>query len=410
MKPPWQCLIILLISVLLLQSCRSDNISNLDTEQIPLKGDIIEWIEIPDGLTKTQSAQLQTIITDSVQDFMKLNPDVNVIMEFVSSDETFSKFRKQISRGAGPNLFAVSLAKEKLPLLIRTGYLKRLDEDNVDLSKFRPETLKQLRYQGHLYALPVNLTTQVFCYNKNKVKEIPKTLNELIIQARKGYSVGLHSNFRDSFWGIGTFGSQTFDKSGRIVFTQQTGWIEWMQWLKQARNEPNFFLIEDAEILQKSFVEEKLSYMTCSSEWLPNLREALGNQKLGIALLPGQKDRSATPALWTVGFIFNRASSANQHQLALKLAQFLSNAQSQKKVQLEVPFLIPVNKDVTVDFRLFPMQAILVEQSKTGITFSLDQLDENQSFLQNGDSIYHKVLGGEITAEEAVFQLNQAVN
>ncbi|MEM8780947.1 MAG: extracellular solute-binding protein [Cyanobacteria bacterium P01_G01_bin.49] len=217
------------------------------------------------------------------------------------------------------------------------------------------------------------------------------------------------SGFREAFWGVGAFGGEVFDQSGRLVLGEKPGWAEWMQWLKDAQNEPNFFLIEDVEILQKTFVEGKLSYMTCSSTWIPSLTEALGKNQLGVALLPGRENQPATPPLWTVGFIFNRASSANQQQIALKIAQFLSNRQSQETIQVEVPFLIPVNKKATVDFRLFPMQAVLVEQSKTGVVVSLDQRDENQAIFEYGDILYDKVLGGEITAEEAALQITQAV-
>ncbi|MEA5512144.1 ABC transporter substrate-binding protein [Crocosphaera sp. UHCC 0190] len=403
---------ILLIILLFLYGCSSQPQERIDIEpqKSMLQGEILEWVEIPLGLTKEQSAQFQRIVTDSVQDFMKLNPRVKIVIEFVPSDETLFKLNQQISRGAGPNLFAISLLRKQLPLLIRSGYLKRLDQDNLDLSQFRPETLKQVSYQSYLYALPVNLATQVLCYNKSKIQETPKTLDDLISQARRGYSVGLHSSFREAFWGTGAFGGKLFDESGNIALAKNEGWVQWIQWLRNAGNEPNFFLIEDAETLQKSFVEEKLSYITCLSDWLPSLTEALGNNKLGVTLLPGRENQAATPPLWTVGFIFNRASSANQHQLSLKLAQFLSNAQSQQKVQVEVPFLIPVNKNVTVDFRLFPMQAVLVEQSQTGVIVSLDQIDKNQAFLEYGDIIYHKVLGGEITAEEAALQITQVIN
>jgi arabinogalactan oligomer/maltooligosaccharide transport system substrate-binding protein len=403
-------LTILLLILVLLNSCTSNPGIISQSSQAPLMGEILRWAEIPLGLTQKQSRQIKAIVTERIGQFMKLNPGVKIVTEFVAADENLSKFSQLIERGAGPDLFSVSLLTNKLPLLIRSGYIKSLDEKHLDLSEFRSETLKQVRYHGKLYALPVNLATQVLCYNKNKVQEIPKTLDDLITQARQGYSVGLHSGFREAFWGTGAFGGELFDKSDRFVLGENKGWAKWMQWLKDAENEPNFFLIEDANILQKTFVEGKLSYITCSSTWLPSLTEALGNNNLGVALLPGRENQPATPPLWTVGFIFNRASSVNQHQLALKLSQFLSNRQSQKKIQVEVPFLIPVNKNATVDFRLFPMQAVLVEQSKTGVVVSLDQRDKNQAIWEYGNILYHKILEGELTAEEAAWQINQEIN
>ena len=183
-----------------------------------------------------------------------------------------------------------------------------------------------------------------------------------------------------------------------------------MQWLKNAQNEPNFYLIEDVETLQEAFIQGRLTYMACSSGWLPLLSEALGANNLGVALLPGRKNQPATPPLWTVGFIFNKASSENQHRLSLKLAQFSTNTQYQQQLQVKAAFLIPVNKNAKVDASLFPKQAVLFEQSKNGIIVSLDQLEKNQAIFEYGSALYHQVMAGEMTPEDAALKMQQAVN
>ncbi len=401
---------ILPIILLLIQGCSSNEISNLETQTTPFKGETLVWVEIPLGLTPEQSNNFKGIVNDSMKQFTKLNPDVRISMKFVPADEQLSDFSQKIFRGAGPDIFAVHLLREKIPLLIRSGYLNSIDENDLDLSQFRAESLQQVSYQGKLYGIPLRLVTQVLCYNKNKVQETPETLDDLILQARRGYSVGLYSDFAYAFWGTGAFGGQLFDQSGRIVLGENPGWAQWMQWLKNAQYEPNLYLIDDVETLQRAFIQEKLSYITCSSGWLPLLAEALGENKLGVALLPGRENQPATPNLSAMGLIFNRASSRNQRQLALKLAQFLSNAQYQQKIQVKAPFLIPVNKNAKVDFSLFPQQAVLFEQSKTGIIVSLDQLEKNQAIFEYGDSLYNQVLAGEITPEEAAWKIQQVVN
>ncbi|MGK7886267.1 MAG: extracellular solute-binding protein [Crocosphaera sp.] len=398
---------IILSSLLLINGCASEN---LESPKTVLRGEILVWAEIPIGLTEKQSAYFQDIVNDAMKQFTKLNPDVKISLKFVLPDEQLSEFSQEIVRGAGPDIFAVSLSNDKISSLIRSGYLKSLDEDNFDLSQFRRETLEQVSYHDKLYAIPIRLATQVLCYHKNKVQQTPKTLDELILQARRGYSVGLHSNFARAFWGIGAFGGQLFDESGRIILGKNPGWVQWMQWLKNAQHEPNFYLIEDVETLQEAFIQGRLTYMTCSSGWLPLLREALGHNNLGVALLPGRENQPATPPLWSVGFIFNRASSKNQHQLALKFSQFLTNAQYQQQLQVKAAFLIPVNKNAKVDASLFPRQAVLFEQSQTGIIVSLDQLEKNEAIFDYGSILYDQVIAGEITPEEAAFQIQQAVN
>ncbi|MEL4898427.1 sugar ABC transporter substrate-binding protein [Crocosphaera sp. Alani8] len=376
----------------------------------PLKGEILVWAEVPVGLTEEQSAYFQETVRDATTQFDKLNPGVTVSLKFVLPDEQLSEFSREIARGAGPDMFAVSLTNGNIAPIIRSGYLDSVNEEDFDLSQFRPETLKQVSYNDKLYAVPVRLGTQVLCYNKQKVKETPKTLDELILQARRGYSVGLHSNFRTTFWGTGAFGGQLFDESERVILGESKGWVEWMQWLKNAQNEPNFYLIEDVETLQEAFIQGRLTYMACSSGWLPLLSEALGANNLGVALLPGRKNQPATPPLWTVGFIFNKASSENQHRLSLKLAQFSTNTQYQQQLQVKAAFLIPVNKNAKVDASLFPKQAVLFEQSKNGIIVSLDQLEKNQAIFEYGSALYHQVMAGEMTPEDAALKMQQAVN
>ena len=401
---------IILIALLLINGCASNEIENLESTKTVLRGEILVWAEIPIGLTETQSAYFQEIVRDATTQFHKLNPDVTISLKFVLADEQLSNFSQEIARGAGPDIFSVSLTNDKIASLIRLGYLNSVDEEDFDLSQFRPETLQRVSYDDQIYAIPVRLGTQVLCYNKNKVKEVPKTLDELILQARRGYSVGLLSSFSTNFWGIGAFGGKLFDESGRIVLGENPGWIEWMKWLKNAQNEPNFYLIEDADTLQKAFIQGKLTYTACSSGWLPLLSEALGTNNLGLALLPGRENQPATPPLWTVGLVFNRASSENQHRLSLKFSQFLTNAQYQQQLQVKAAFLIPVNKNAKVDASLFPRQAVLFEQSQTGIIVSLDQLEKNQVIFDYGSLLYHQVIAGEITPEEAALKIQQAVN
>ncbi|MDJ0507868.1 MAG: extracellular solute-binding protein [Crocosphaera sp.] len=403
-------LTIILISLLLINGCAQNEIEKFETTQPVLKGEILVWTEIPVGLTQEQSAYYKDIVNDAIGQFTKLNPGVKISLKFVLPDEQLSNFSQELVRGAGPDIFAVSLTNDKISALIRSGYLKSLDEDNIDLSQFRQETLQQVSYQDQLYAIPVRLGTQVLCYNKNRVKETPKTLDELILLARRGYSVGFSSTFATAFWGTGAFGGKLFDDSGRMILGENKGWAQWMQWLKNAQNEPNFYLIEDTETLQEAFLQGRLTYMTCSSGWLPLLSEALGNNNLGVALLPGRENQPATPPLWTVGFIFNRASNNNQHQLALKMAQFLTNAQYQQQLQVKAAFLIPVNENAKVDGSLFPRQAVLFEQSKTGIIVSLDQLEKNQAIFDYGYVLYDQVIAGEVTPEEAALKIQQAVN
>ncbi len=399
----------LILATLLLAACSSQSEPQSPNKQPePLQGQILAWQEMPPGLTEAQSGREQKFIKDTVEKFTKLYPGVKVFVEFFPPGQIWEPFELQVKRGAGPDLLA-AYSSTKILRLIQTGALRALDHSEVDQSQFRPEALKDVRYRGKFYGLPVFLSTQVLCYNKDLVKELPRTLPELIEQARRGYSVGLHSGFAETFWGTGIFGGQLFDDRGRIILAEGGGWVKWMKWLKKAQNEPNFILSEDVQALQQAFVEGKLAYLTCRTGWIPHFKEALGKDKLGVTLLPGEANQPATPGLWTGIFLFNRASSPNQNRLALKLAQFFTNVEQQKQIEAEVPF-IPANKNVTIDRRLFPLRAALLDQSRTAVTVPFDYAEKFELLEDYGEILYQKVLAGEIAPDQAATQLTQTVN
>ena len=405
----WRKIGVILAIVLLTSSCNTQSKHQSKNKQPEhLQGQILLWAEIPFSFTKAQSSKNNKVFKDVMEEFRELYPQVQVFVKLFPWGQMWEPFELQVKRGAGPDLLMVQ-ANTKIPRLIETGVLKALDESQVDKSRFRSQDLKQVRYQGKLYGLPMHLSTSVLCYNKDRVKELARTLPELIEQARKGYSVGVHSGFVQTFWGTGVFGGQLFDDRGRVILAEGGGWAKWMEWLQEAQNEPNFILSKDAEALQQAFVEEKLTYLTCASEWIPHFIEALGKDKLGATLLPGETNQPATPTLWISVLLFNQASSPNQTRLALKLAQFLTNDEQQKQIEAAVPF-IPSNKNVTVNRRLFPIRATLLDQAQSGRAFSLDEAEKIEAIQNYGETLYRKILAGEITPDEAATQLTQTVN
>ena len=409
----WRKIGLILATVLLTASCNTQS-KRQSTNKQPenLQGQILLWAEMPFRLTEAQSIRNQKVLKDAIEEFSELYPQVQVFVEFFPSGESFEPFELQVERGAGPDLVMTS-STIKVLKLIRKGALRALKDSEIDQVRFRSEALRPLRYQDRYYGLPLSLSTQVLCYNKDQVKELPRTLPELLAQAREGYSVGVHSGFSETFWGIGVLSSQLFDPRGRLVLEEggvwAKGWAKWMKRLKRANNQPNFILSNNAEALQQAFVEEKLTYLICPSDWVLYFREALGEDKLGATLLPGETNQPATPILWTGILLFNQASSPTQTRLALKLAQFLTNVEQQMRAEVEV-VIIPSNRNVTLNWQLFPIRATLLTQAQSGLAFSLDDAEKLEVFKYYGDIFYRKVLAGEITADEAATQLTQSVN
>ena len=402
-------IVLILVTLLLVASCNIlSKHQSINKQPESLQGKISLWAEMPLWLTEAQSSKSREIVRDTIEDFSELYPQVQVFIKFFPSRQLLEPFEEQVKRGAGPDLVLV-FSSTRILQLIQTGALQSLENYQVERAAFRPEALKEVLYRGQLYGLPLFLSTQVLCYNKDLVQELPRTLPELIKVARQGYSVGLHSGFVEAFWGTGVFGGRLFDDRGRVILAEGGGWAKWMEWLKEAQNEPNFVLSEDTEALQQAFVEGKLTYLTCLSGWIPYFSEALGKERLGATLLPSEAHQPATPPLWASILLFNRASSPNQKRLALKLAQFLTNVEQQKQIRKVIPF-IPSSKEVTINRQLFPILAVLLDQSKSSIAISLDDAEKVELLEDYGDILYQQVLKGEIAPNEAATKLTQTVN
>ena len=411
MRNHWLTKIWLILAALLISACSgSTEIEGIRNKE-SLKGSLVFWVSLPEGqLSESQINHIQKANIEIIDRFTQLYPDVHIVLKLKEDESIVEEFVQQVEKGLGPNL--VYTRYSHLPTLIKRRVVLNLNQalDELEIAKLRSDALSQVRYQGHLYGLPLDLETQVLCYNKEKVKELPQTLSELRLQAQKGYSVGMQSSFTFTSWGIQAIGGQLLDAQGRVNLTRLQSWAKWMEWLKTAKNEPNLILNADFVALDKAFIEGRLAYLTCYSAMIPYLIEALGENRLGVASLPVRENYLAGPLLVTNALLFSSASSPAQTQLALRLGKFLINTEQQRRLISEFPGFIPVNKDVMIDQRLFPIQGILLKQSRTGIAISLDEREKMNVIVDRGNVLYSKVLAGEITPDAAAALITETID
>lgn len=402
------------------QASNSQNYTQINSQD--LTGEILVWDEYSVMLTPSEKEVYEQRVKTALADFQKVYPNVKIVFEFFNQEEAIENFIQQSQRGGGANLL-VARSNHNVIKLIQLGLLQSLDDYNIDESIFYPKSLLQARYRNKLYGIPIYLITQALCYNTQKVKEPAQTLSDLVKQAQKGYSVGLNSGFRETFWGAGTFVKSeiklsypsekslqklAYKQQQLLQILEQQGWQKWMEWLKQIQSEPNFAITNDESALQKAFIQGQLAYLTCSSHWIPYAKEILGADKLRVSLLP-HENYSATPLLQTGMLIFNRASSPQQLKIALTFAQFLTNSQQQLKLSSQEIFL-PSNRTIMPNPVLYPIQAVLMKQVQSSLAFSLDEIEQLNAIADTGENLYRQVLAGEIEVETAANQLKELLH
>jgi len=391
------------------------------TQKAP-QSTITLWIVLNQDYSEAHRTAIMRVFRELARTFTQVYPGTQIIPRVLNNEVFLEQIAKQTGLGFGPDIILTSF--EQLPMLKQLGTLQSLDQYHLDLSLFRKDALKQVTYQGQLYGIPLFLHLQALCYNKSKVKQLPETLNELILQARQGYSVGIQSGFFATFWGTGAFGGTSRSPQTITQAQRQQAWQQWINWLKVAQAEPNVILSADTIALQKAFNRGQLAYLTCESSWIPYLREMLGADKLGVVLLPRGEQGPASPLLFSSTALFNRFSSPDQTELALRFIQFLSNTEQQKKLITEKGVAnISSNQRVVLDPRLYPIAGTFLQQSRTAEAVSLDMfvgeadMQKNNNAAQhywetvnNIERYYQKALVGEISTAEAAHGIGQILN
>ena len=394
----WRYLLLLFIIAIFLNSCTADSLP-LQTQK--LQGNILILLPLNDDSN--------AMITTALQEFKRLNPDVNIIIEYNQKEHLLQRFIQESKKGLGAT--AIIDFSRQIPELAKSGNIRPIPESSIDISRYFASMLTQVRYQGKIYGVPLASHTRILCYNQAKLQisqdpilsQPPTKLDGLIERARQGYSVGMVSSFEDTLWGMGTFGSSFIDDKGYID-PQLEGWSKWLEWLKNAAIQPNFVLVrEKRDILHQAFAEGRLTYYVCNSNEIPNLRKTL-HDNLKVALLPGDSF-PASPLLYTRVMMFNQSASPNEMNIGLALAKFLTNAEQQIYGMVVTQSYIPSNRHISLDMGLLPIQLVLLQQAKTVVAIPLDDLGILTPVLKQAELLYQQAIAGEISTTEAAQKL-----
>lgn len=364
-----------------------------------VRGRMLLWHTWQEGDAEALSALLNT--------FRAVHPDVVVKEQrFATVNEMVTQFRNAADAGLGPDLLLAP--GEQVRSLATAGLIDPIDTfvDETLLQRYMPATLAALRLGDELYGLPATLDTLVLYYDKRQVERPAATLDELLAAATAGQGVAISTNFVDAFWGVQAFGGQLLDEEGRVIL-DRGGFANWLAWLQEARNAPGMILEANREVLRTNFATARIAYYVGYASELALLRAGIAPEQLGVALLPAGPNGSAGPFLTVQAFQFSTVSSANQRELALELATFLTNAEQQSTLMRRTDF-VPANSRVRVNNRLNPLVASFVTQARTAVP--LPNVPQMDAVLRLGGDAYTRVLEGLLAPAEAAIAVTMAIN
>lgn len=233
-----------------------------------------------------------------VDEFMKKNPDIKVNVVHYSVEDLRTQFQNASLAGQGPDI--VYGPNDNIGIFMVSDLIQPVDKIiSKDLiAKFNKGALESGMYNGQLYLLPEFIGNQIaLLYNKDMVKEAPKTWDEFLKAAKENRSVdpkdkanskyGFLYNEKEPFWFVGFyngFGGEIFDSKNNPTLNNKA-MVDALTFVKDIR--AKYGLGEagmDYDISSQLFKQKKAA-MILNGAWSWKEYEDVGI-KLGIAPMP----------------------------------------------------------------------------------------------------------------------------
>ena len=309
------------------------------------------------GEDKIAHANLERLAQQLANEFMRVNPRVNVHLRLTSESEVLPLMRSRSGLGAAPDLLitrvpaAYALAQERLTT---SSSLEPLDLDPL-----RIKFLGRFRQGNRFRALPLLVQPTVACYNRKRVPTPPRTLDQLVSQANGGQKMGLPLELRELLWTATGFRAQQplfqlLENKRRIHSTEplkgpaRQSVLAWLEWLYRANVEPNVIFVDTADELVTRLEKGQLDWISCNATTITRLQKSLGSN-LAVADLPrGPNGEPSRPIARMLVLSFGRDSTPGQRDAAQKFALFVLNEYTQSNMVAQAIGNMPVNQKVVL--------------------------------------------------------------
>ena len=317
------------------------------------------------------------ISQDFQQQLKEMQPAIKLHPSIYAAESLEQELKVRTNSGLGPDL-VITDSNQALTLLAEgtTVPIQLTEEKRVLISPSALERVKTAN--GTLAGQPVSQYLQLACFDKRRLKEPPKTLTELSAASGRGKVFGMVTNLQDLYWSLGSFGA------GEALATSLAGkqatvaaherLTKWMRWLKASSYQQNIVFLRNQAALRKALIEGEMSWISCWSSQLPQLREALKDH-LGVAPLPSGDFGRATPITRLQVWALGKNSSKRQRAESLRLLNFMVQPWAQKTYALKYRTGYPVN----------PAAALIVSKQ---LPNGLDAFSEDENKrVSRGDAI-----------------------
>ncbi len=272
----------------------------------------------------------QKVLDEVIQKFSKQFPDVQVKRSHYKTEDLRSQFQTAAMGGGGadivvaPNDFAGPFSV--------MGIIQPVN-DFGKLNRFFPSVVQAVTDgSGKTWGLPVSNGNHLMLFvNKKLVPEAPKTIEDLIIAAKKisnpeNKKYGFAYNLNEPFWFVsflGAFGDKPLNDKTPVLNTE--GMVKALALVKRMKFEEKVVPPDcDYACADTLFVEGKVG-MVINGDWaVQKYRDALGKDLI-LSALPSSKETGKAMAPMVSGkyVFFNAKLKGKKLDAAKQFAEFM---------------------------------------------------------------------------------------
>ncbi len=300
------------------------------------------------GKIKTNQAWLEKVAAD----FEKEHGIKIEYKEVEMASKMQEQFRLDAPAGTGPDI--LTLPHDQIGQIATEGLLAELKVDKSVTDKFAQSSIDAQSYDGKLYGLPKSSETPVLIYNKDLMKEAPKTMDDLYAFSKDFTKDGnygflaLWDNFYFAHGIIGGLGGYVFQNNdGALdaddIGLNNAGAIEGTEYIQKWYTDglfPNGIIGENGgSAMDGLFTEGKVGAVMNGPWSFQPYKDAGIN--IGIAALPTLPNGDHVKTFMGVKGWHVSTYSKNQ-EWATKFLEFMTNDEN-AKYRFEQTAEVPTN-------------------------------------------------------------------
>lgn len=148
----------------------------------------------------------------------KWGKEKGVTVKVIEDKSDMQSYAQAANSAKGPDIM-FGLANDNLGTFQKAGLLAEVPSGFIDESKYASkQVIDAVTIGGKQYAVPLAQETVSLFYNKDKVKEVPKTMEDLVVKARE---VGFEFDVNNFYIAYGLISAQ-----GGYVFKNNNGTLD----------------------------------------------------------------------------------------------------------------------------------------------------------------------------------------